>query len=469
MLKQLACYVGREQFLTGLRGYFRAHAFGNATLRDLLDALERTSGRDLTAWSAAWLQTTGLNSIALDVSVGGDGLVERAEVVQGPATPGAGELRPHRLAVGVYDDENGRLVRTQRVELDVVGARTPIPQLVGTRPGLLRIPNDDDLTYGKVQFDEDSLRAAAHRVGDLIDPLPRTLAWSALWEATRDAVLPARDFVAAVRGGLRAESEIGVAQRLLSQAQLALTAYADPGWTERIGWPGFAEHLIEVATQATPGGDLQLAAVQALAASRLSPEQVELLAEWREESAPLIGLAVDQELSWSLLFALVAHGGAGTADIDAALAADPTASGSRRATTARALLPRPESKRDLWERLMNDDGMGNAARDASLAGFVHPAQLHLLEPFVRPYFDHVDDVWQRRTPEVAQRVVTGLYPRWSVDEKTISLTRDWETRDHLPALARLVSESRAGVERAVRARGRDLAAGEQVGASDGSF
>ena len=458
VLKQLACYVGLEEFLAGLRAYFGAHAFGNATLRDLLDSLERSSGRDLTAWSAAWLETTGLNSIALDVRIGDDGLIQGAQVIQGPAEPGAGELRPHRLAVGIYDDEDGRLVRIQRIELDVTGARTPIPELVGARPGVLRIPNDDDLTYAKVHLDEQSLATAAARVADLVDPLPRTLAWSALWESTRDAVLPARDFVAAVLRGVSAESEIGVAQRLLSQAQLALTSYVDPDWAAEVGWAAFAEHLIDLATAAPPGGDLQLAAVQAVAASQLSADQVELLAQWREESAPLIGLTIDQELSWTLLFALIAHGAAGRADIDAAEAADPTASGSRRATTARALVPRPEAKRDVWEQLVNDDGMSNAVRDANLAGFVHPAQMDLLGPFVQPYFDHLDALWQRRSPEVAQRIVTGLYPRWSIDAQTVALSRAWENGEHLPSLARLVSESRSGVERAVRARRRDRAA-----------
>ena len=41
VLKQLAAYVGFEEFLTGLRAYFAAHAFGNATLEDLLAALEQ--------------------------------------------------------------------------------------------------------------------------------------------------------------------------------------------------------------------------------------------------------------------------------------------------------------------------------------------------------------------------------------------------------------------------------------------
>ena len=131
VLKQLAAYVGFEEFLTGLRAYFAAHAFGNATLEDLLVALERT-GRDLHSWAAAWLQTTGLNTISADLDTDDSGLITRFEVVQSGAAPGAGERRPHRLAIGVYDrDGDGRLIRTHRVELDVVDERTAVSELVG--------------------------------------------------------------------------------------------------------------------------------------------------------------------------------------------------------------------------------------------------------------------------------------------------------------------------------------------------
>ena len=44
VLKQLAAYVGIEQFLAGVREYFTEHAYGNTTLGDLLGALERSSG-----------------------------------------------------------------------------------------------------------------------------------------------------------------------------------------------------------------------------------------------------------------------------------------------------------------------------------------------------------------------------------------------------------------------------------------
>ena len=44
VLKQLVAYVGREKFLAGVRHYFAEHEWGNATLGDLLAALQEHPG-----------------------------------------------------------------------------------------------------------------------------------------------------------------------------------------------------------------------------------------------------------------------------------------------------------------------------------------------------------------------------------------------------------------------------------------
>ena len=54
VLKQLVAWVGRDEFFEGLREYFRRFEWGNTSLRDLLNVLEETSGRDLAAWSKEW-------------------------------------------------------------------------------------------------------------------------------------------------------------------------------------------------------------------------------------------------------------------------------------------------------------------------------------------------------------------------------------------------------------------------------
>jgi len=465
VLKQLAAYVGYEEFLTGLRAYFAAHAFGNATLEDLLSALERTSGRDLHAWAASWLQTTGLNTLTADLDVDEAGVITRFEVLQSGAEPGAGERRPHRLAIGLYDrDAGGRLARTDRVELDVVDARTAVPGLVGLRRGALVLLNDDDLTYCKARLDPLSLATAIDGIADAVESLPRTLLWSAVWEMTRDALMRARDFVTLAVRGVATEDQIGVLQRVLGQLQVAVGSYADPEWAAETGWPTVSAAGHDLAVAAPPGSDTQLAAVQAFAGAVLDADQLATIAGWRDGSAPLPGLTVDTDLSWTLLGALVAHGAAGAAAIDAAAAADPTASGERSATQLRALVPKAENKAAVWERLIGDDGIANALQSAAISGFAHPAQAELLAPFVEKYFAEIDGVWERRSIEVAQKVVVGLYPRWATDERTVALAGTWAEGEHPSALRRLVSEGKAGTERALRARAADAA---EPGASIG--
>ncbi|WP_328305923.1 aminopeptidase N [Actinomycetospora sp. NBC_00405] len=458
VLKQLVSYVGQDEFLSGLRLYFSRHAYGNATFDDLLGALTEASGRDLSGWSAQWLRTTGLNSLSPSFSVGQNGKYTAFEVVQGGARPGAGELRTHRLAVGIYGDSqdgdergSGKLVRQHRVELDVSGDRTEVPELVGVDAGALVLVNDDDLTYCTMRLDERSLTTLIDRIGDIAEPLPRTLCWSAAWEMTREAELRARDFVALVTAGLAAESEVGVVQRLLLQAQTALASYAEPGWAVTEGWPTFVARLLELA-HADPGSDHQLAIVNALAGSVLTGEAIDTIAGWRSGEKPLEGLTVDTDLRWRLLHALVAHGAAGEAEIEAEYALDNTATGRRMTERARALIPTPEAKAEAWRRAVEDDSLPNAINSAIIMGFSHPAQQALLVDYVPRYFAAVDDVWARRSSEQAQPMVQGLFPSWAVEQATVEQADAWLEGDHPSALRRLVTEGRAGVVRALAAR-----------------
>ncbi|WP_103343342.1 aminopeptidase N [Amycolatopsis sp. CA-126428] len=459
VLKQLVAYVGLDHFLDGLKVYFGKHAWGNATLADLLGALEEASGRDLSWWSAQWLETTGLNSLSPRYEVGADGKFTSFAVVQSGAKPGAGELRTHRVAVGIYDEDgSGKIVRTQRVELDVDGERTEVPDLVGLPAGKLVLVNDDDLTYCTMRLDPASLTTLIDRVADITEPLPRTLCWSAAWEMTREAELKARDFVTLVQRGIHTETEVGVVQRLLLQAQTALNSYAEQEWAASTGWPAFTARLLELVRAAEPGSDHQLAFVNSLAGSVLDSATLDVLAGWLDESAPLPGLTVDTDLRWRLLHALVAHGKAAAEEIDAELARDNTATGRRQAERARALRPTTEAKADAWQRAVYDDELPNAVSDSLISGFSHPGQKALLGSYVPRYFEVIDEVWQRRSSERAQPIAIGLYPSWAVAPETVTASDEWLAGEHPQALRRLVSEGRAGIVRALAARDFDAQA-----------
>ncbi|MFY9490107.1 MAG: aminopeptidase N, partial [Mycobacterium sp.] len=375
VLKQLVAYVGLEQFLAGLRDYFTAHAFGNATFDDLLGALERASGRDLSDWGRQWLKTTGLNSLRAEFDVDDEGRFTRFAVRQGGARPGAGETRVHRLAIGIYDGSE-RLVRVHREEIDVAGEVTEVPALLGVPRGKLVLVNDDDLTYCSMRLDPESLDVALERIADIADPLPRTLVWSAAWEMTRDAEFKARDFVALVMRGVHGETEVGVAQRLLLQAQTALNSYAEPDWAASEGWPAFADRLLELARGAEPGSDHQLAFVNAMCTSRLSTHHLVVLADLLDRDpaeSGLAGLEVDTDLRWRIVTALAAGGridadGPQTPFIDTELSRDPTAAGKRHAAAASAARPQAEVKHRAWREVIEDDTLPNITARAIIAG-----------------------------------------------------------------------------------------------------
>ncbi|MGH3720714.1 MAG: aminopeptidase N [Pseudonocardiaceae bacterium] len=455
VLRQLVAYVGLEEFLAGLRIYFTRHAWGNATLADLLAALEQASGRDLSGWSAQWLETTGLNTLRPEFTVDGDGAFASFAVLQSGACPGAGERRTHRLAVGVYDsaDATSPLVRTHRVELDVSEERTEVPELVGVPAGQLVLVNDDDLTYCALRLDEKSLATLVGRIGDIAESLPRSLCWSAAWEMTREAEFRARDFVAVVLGGLPAETEVGVVQRLLAQAQVALSAYADPTWANEEGWPRFTSTLMDLLSSADPGSDHQLTLVNALTAALLAKPELDAMAGWLAGDGVPEALVVDTDLRWRLLQALTAHGMTGEDEIAAEQDRDATATGRRQAERTRALLPTPAAKERAWQRAMRDDELPNALSEAIISGFSHPTQKQLLAPYLDRYFAEIAEVWDRRTSERAQSCVLGLFPSWVVEQRCVDAASAWlEAGEHPPALRRLVSEGRAGVVRALAAR-----------------
>ncbi|KDF01474.1 aminopeptidase N [Mycolicibacterium aromaticivorans JS19b1 = JCM 16368] len=465
VLKQLVAYVGLEHFLAGLRDYFAAHAFGNATFDDLLGALEKASGRDLSDWGRQWLKTTGLNTVRADFDVDDEGRFTRFAINQGGAAPGAGETRVHRLAVGIYDDDptTGKLVRVHREELDISGPVTEVPALQGVSRGKLVLVNDDDLTYCSLRLDDDSLRTALSRIADIEEPLPRTLVWSAAWEMTRDAELKARDFVALVMSGVQAETEVGVAQRLLLQAQTALNSYADPQWACANGWPAFADRLLDLARESSPGSDHQLAFVNALCTSVLQLHHVAVLATLLDNEPAevnLPGLVIDTDLRWRIVTALAASGdidgdGVQTPFLDAEAQRDPTAAGRRHAAAAAAARPQLDVKNAAWQQVIEDDTLPNITARAIIGGFVQTGQSALLQPFTERYFAAIPGVWERRSSEVAQTVVIGLYPSWDISSEALLAADNFLAGELPTALRRLVLEGRAGIERSLKARAFD--------------
>jgi aminopeptidase N len=462
VLKQLVAYVGRDNFLEGVRRYFQRHAWSNTVLTDLLDALEETSGRDLAAWSKEWLETAGVNTLRPSYQVDADGRFTQFAVVQ-EAPAGHPTLRSHRIAVGLYERTNAGLERRQRVELDVVGAATEVPDLIGTaRPDLVLV-NDDDLTYAKVRLDERSMGTLVTDIGTFVDSLPRALCWAAAWDMCRDAELATREYVKLVLSGIDGVGDIAVTQTLLRQARTAVQQYADPAWRET-GTQRMADAMYDLSMAAEPGSDRQLTFVQTLSTVAASEAHLAFVTGLLDGAESMAGLTVDTELRWALLRRLVIRGVAGEPEIAAELERDATAAGERHAATCRAAIPTPEAKAAAWEQITTGR-LPNAVFRAMLAGFVEPDHRALIEPFMAKYFEVIGEVWATWSHDMAQTFAELAYPFLRVDQDTIDKT-DAYIAEHEPppALRRLLAEGRDGVGRALRAQAKDrAAAGEGAG------
>ncbi|MFF3398141.1 aminopeptidase N [Streptomyces sp. NPDC002659] len=451
VLKQLVAYVGQDAFLEGARRYFKRHAYGNTRLADLLAVLEETSGRDMATWSRSWLETAGVNSLTPVVTYdAGDRITELAVAQDGD------ELRPHRVAVGLYRSEAGALVRYAGAEVDVTGPRTVVDALAGAERPELILVNDEDLTYCKIRFDEGSLATLRSHLGDITDPLARALCWSALWNLTRDALMPARDFIDLVLRFAGRESDIGVLQMLHMWARSALHHYAAPAWREE-GARLLAEGALRELRQSEPGSQHQLTWARFFATTATSAADLQLLRGLLEGSAKIDGLDVDQELRWAFVEPLASHGVADETFVAAELARDDTASGRRHQVRCLAARPSAAVKDQAWAQVVESDSLSNALVEATISGFAQAGQRELLAPYVPKYFEAIERVWEERSIQIGMDVVKGLFPGLQDSEATLAATDAWLAAHEgaAPALRRLVRESRDDLARGLRAQACD--------------
>ncbi|WP_349897156.1 aminopeptidase N [Parafrigoribacterium soli] len=460
VLKQLVAWVGRDAFFTGVAAYLNKHAWGNAELADLLEELEKASGRDLTSWAKLWLETAGVNTLRPHIETDDSGVITSFTVLQS-APEDYPTIRPHRLAIGFYDLDGGRLTRSHRIEVDIDGESSEIAELVGLKKPSLVLINDDDLAYAKIRLDADSLAVAIENLAGIENPLARSLVWGAAWDATRDAEMPASDYVRLVLSNIASETESTTIRTTLAQLGTTIRFYVTPASrAQAVAQVGDA--LWALAQDAAPGSDAQFQFVKYFANLASTPAHVDALRGLRDGSAGLPGLTIDTDLGWELLEGLVLNGAAGQAEIDAALAADNTANGQQAAARAAATIPTEAGKLAAFDSVVDPGGdragaeLSNAIVRATTVGFQHTNDPSVLGAVVDRYFSSLIGIWESRSYHIAETLVVGLYPAPLASEGLRDATEAWlDANPGIPALRRLVTENLAGVIRALKVQARD--------------
>ena len=461
VLAALVGYVGRENFFAGIQRYLAAHAYSNAELGDLLRELEAVSGRDLSSWTRLWLQEAGVTTLRLEVVTDADGVITQAAVRQEIPADSPASLRPHRVAIGSYSPTgqgaDTHLERTNRIELDVDGELTQVPELVGAKRADVLVLNDDDLTYAKVRLDDESLSHGLTNIETFAESLPRSIVLASAWDMVRDGELAASHFLKAALQALDVEEHSSVIQGLLGRITTCLSAFLPPAVRRDLA-PGTADRLLELARAAQAGSDKQLQLVRAVAAHAVTGEQLDVVAGFLEGTSALEGLDVDQDLRWDLLTGLVAAGRFGEERIHAEETRDRTTTGRERAAEARAAIPTPEAKKATWRALVDDSSMPNETQVRVLRGLTSVERRpDLLVPFVSEYVEAIDSLWSSRTFHMAENLLTGLWSCATVGldgaDPAAALEGWLESHAQAPAaLRRIVRENLDDTRRVARAQ-----------------
>ena len=455
VLQQLVAHVGRDNFITGLRRYFAKHAFGNTTLKDLIDQLEAASGRDLTPWVATWLRTAGVNTLRPVITQSGDTYTSLSIKQEPPTMPvGSTELRPHRLHVGLFDIQGQKLVRRTSVELDIAGALTEVTAFTGQKSADLVLINDKDQSYAKLRFDERSIATMKSHLGSLDDSLARGLIWASLWDSCRDGELSATDYIAIALAALKTESDISIVSATLGQIDTALWAYAHP--SHRAALRLQVATAIEAALDAAKAGsDHQLQFAKGFANTAITPAQLARIAAMLGGS--IAGLTIDAELRWFLFICGVKRGVFGPADIENELALDKTAHGKQYGAMAYAQIPSKDAKAKAFSAITTAD-LSNTIHSYTCRGFNDPLHSEILSEFVDEYFDVLLKVWETKGYEIAETTATLLFPSWVISDATVAKAQHWldvTGKDASHALRRTILESRDAMVRALKAQAAD--------------
>jgi aminopeptidase N len=455
VLQQLVAHVGRDNFIKGLRLYFSKHAFGNTTLKDLIDQLEAASGRDLTPWVSTWLRTAGVNTLRPVIEIDGANYKSISIKQEVPTMPvGSKELRPHRLHVGLFDISGDKLTRRTSVELDVAGELTPVEALAGEKVADLVLINDKDQTYAKLRFDDRSIATMKSHLGGLDDSLARGLIWASLWDSCRDGELSATDYVTIALNALKSESDISIVSATLMQIDTAIWAYADP--TKRDSLRAHLAQSVEALLDASaPGSDHQMAFARAFANFAFTPAQFDRIKAILDGS--INGLVIDAEIRWYIFICGIKRGVFGPADIESESAKDQTAHGKQYTARAYASMPTKEAKSKAFASIITDD-LSNTIHSYTCLGFNENIHHELLADYVDPYFDSMLKVWETKGYEIAEATAIHLFPSWVITPETLAKAEHWLNvtgKDASNALRRAITEGRDAMSRALKARAAD--------------
>ncbi len=448
VLKQLNYLVGDEHFRDGLRAFVRQYEYGNATWRDLLNAIAIPAKRSLASWGDDYILRPGMPVLEQRLEVR-DGKVARFAIVQRPARTLSGERPwPIRLELLVMPDRG----EPQRIPLNITGDTTVVEELTGRPAPAFVFANSRDYAYALTLLDPGSLSALERDIGTVRDPFLRAMLWGAMWDQVREALLSPERFVRLALRELPTERDEQIASGIIGRLTRATAAYLSPVLRDAI-LPDVERALLRGANDTASTYGIRKAHFDAwvrVAATQPSVDQLVAMLD----SAQVAGEPLRPPTRWAIVTRLTALGAGASDSLRAAEAMrDRTAEGARRAFVAGAARGDTATKQEYFRRYFADATLNEDWATASLDAFNSLESQALTLPYLTPALDSLPWIQRhRRIFYVGSWIGSFINGQTSQDALT-AVRAFLDRRSDLPHDLRLkVLQSADELERTVRIR-----------------
>ena len=411
VLRQLEAVVGARAFRDGLRAYLAAHAFGNATWRDLLGALGRAAHRDLGPFGDAYVLRPGIPVLEATREAARDGVApnDSVRLTQRPAQPARSGAAPWPIRAELLAVRDGAPPARVPFTLAAHSARVALPAAWpdDTAPALL-FPNAGAYAYALPLLDGPSVRWAERHLAEPNGPaagdaLLRAQLWGALWDLAREARYAPARFVDLALRALPSERDQQIAAFVLARVTRAATRWLGPAQRDTLV-PRIEAALARAADDtARPYGirKLHLDALIAVAAVPVAADSTHVLdaLDARLDSATAAGAPLRAPTRWAIVTTLLARGAPSAGRrLAEESRRDATSDGRRRAFVAGAARPDAGTKAEYFHRYFADRALNEEWVTASLGAFAAPAQEALALPYVAPALDSLP--WLQRNRRI---------------------------------------------------------------------
>ncbi|MDT5123494.1 MAG: aminopeptidase [Acidobacteriota bacterium] len=379
MLRQAEFFLGADKFQQAIRAFLKEHAFGNAEWADLVRAFERSSGKKLDEWAAAWVKRRGFANVRVDWSVDQSGRINHLTLKQNDVLNEGGAW-PMRVQLLLAHESSA----PEAIEVTISSTgETNVKEAIGkSRPSFV-FANYEDYGYGRFLLDEKSRAYVLSNLGTVKDNFLRALLWGSLWDSVREAELAPSAYLELAIKLIPQERDEVTAQGVLARVQTAFNRYLSSAQQREFA-PRLEQMIADRMMNAETAG-LRITNFRAFQAIATTDSARETLKKILRGDLKIPGMQLRSRDRFDIVTALLTRADADApALLEAQSKADVTDDGRRYAYAASAALHDAATKKKYFDAYLNDPKLPESWIEASVGPFNSIQQSELTLQYLEP-------------------------------------------------------------------------------------